>query len=675
MPRTFRNAGRLLIATALIAGSACTDVRPPTAPPINRLGAAIPANAKIKITKLQTSTNTLRIDGPGATGTARVTASGVGSASDIVTHIEIAQPAAVQLGRPDTPLKCDGSQDGVLIDGNCDLSFDFAVKNENPQSGTLVPGAAVLRLYVMQLTPSGTVILASKEQAVNLVGTPRISSLALSTSYFVINGAPVNYTATLQNPANGLQGVALQAFFLQGETLRFRAGSSSPTPVTCGGPPGQLPNGSCTLTLPAVAANAGSGQGGPLKVGDAKLLVVMTQNGAPLDSTTRDDTLIPAAPHLLSVALTATSFTIGGSGVAYTAKLTNGGTSAAGISVQSYIEQSGTNVAQRAAGETLVSCGGAAGVLPTTTTTPCTVSTAASASNTNDGTGTLVAGPATLVVRLRQGTTVLESSSFDITLVAPESAPTITNINLPTPTLVLGGPAQNGAVSIKNSGPPVSKVLIQEWVSQPTGARYAAGGGEVICPDAMPPVPPGTLPTGTCLDAISVTASNTANGNGTLVPGAATLEIELKIDGVIIETKSIPVTIVSPTPSIVSIAVSTEPIPIFSVSPYTVTISNPTSITVTGDVSVQGYVEQQSGAISWPTGGTSIVCSGAAAGTLPPGVCVFQSNINLFNPNQAPPLSAGPATFRLMLYHVVDEHTVTIDEKSVPITLSSPPSP
>ena len=126
------------------------------------------------------------------TPTARVTASGVGSASDIVTHIEIAQPAAVQLGRPDTPLKCDGSQDGVLIDGNCDLSFDFAVKNENPQSGTLVPGSAVLRLYVMQLTPSGTVILASKEQAVNLVGTPRISSLALSTSYFVINGAPVN---------------------------------------------------------------------------------------------------------------------------------------------------------------------------------------------------------------------------------------------------------------------------------------------------------------------------------------------------------------------------------------------------------------------------------------------------------------------------------------------------
>jgi hypothetical protein len=105
---------------------------------------------------------------------------------------------------------------------------------------------------------------------------------------------------------------------------------------------------------------------------------------------------------------------IDGASVPYTATLQNPGASLSNIFVMASVVQGAT---RRSAGGTLVNCGSGSGVLPTGT---CTVPSTYTVSSTLSGTGTFVAGPATLELRIQNGlTTVLYTMNVPVTLTIP----------------------------------------------------------------------------------------------------------------------------------------------------------------------------------------------------------------------------------------------------------------
>lgn len=120
---------------------------------------------------------------------------------------------------------------------------------------------------------------------------------------------------------------------------------------------------------------------------------------------------------LTNLALESSTLSIGGLAVNYTVDITNSGKKREGVILQGDIGQLGSNgvtSAVRAAGGTTIDCGAGAGLLPHGT---CAVSFTAQASNATGGFGTLVAGPATLGLRVvSPDGSVLALASVPITL-------------------------------------------------------------------------------------------------------------------------------------------------------------------------------------------------------------------------------------------------------------------
>jgi hypothetical protein len=120
---------------------------------------------------------------------------------------------------------------------------------------------------------------------------------------------------------------------------------------------------------------------------------------------------------LTNLVLESSTLSIGGDAVNYTVDITNSGKKREGIILQGEIGQLGSNgvtSAVRAAGGVTVDCGAGAGTLPHGT---CAVSFTAQASNETGGVGTLVAGPATLGLKvLNPDGSVLAAASVPITL-------------------------------------------------------------------------------------------------------------------------------------------------------------------------------------------------------------------------------------------------------------------
>lgn len=148
---------------------------------------------------------------------------------------------------------------------------------------------------------------------------------------------------------------------------------------------------------------------------------------------------------------------------------------------------------------------------------------------------------------------------------------------------------------------------------------------------------------------------------GTLVPGSATFELELKVAGVIVDTKTTPITLVATTPSIVSLDLSVPTIATGGNTPYTVTTYNPTGVTLTRTVFTQGYVEQ-AGGTSCGGGGTNVQC-GSPSPEVPRSACAF-SFIAVASNSAAGTgvLAPGAATFRPQLI----QNSTVLDEGSSP---------
>lgn len=537
-----RRSARLLVGGAIAILAACTDHRAPTSP----LGAprdplAIQGgNTRVKIKTLQLSANTLRIDGPGVTAFVSLANSGLAFQSGISLHAEIVQGAASRQGA-DAPTQCNaGDAPGFLAAGPCDMTVPVSASNAATGIGTLVPGAAVLVMHVYQADPTGPIELASKSINVNLVATPGITSLTLASTTLPIDGPSISYTATLNNPANSLQGMTLQGVIVQGSTTRAAGGLS----VNCGSATGVLPPGNCTINFTATASTTTAGTGSLLP-GPATFQLSLIQSGGgtstTLDTKSVAVTLVSSTPKIVSLTLASTSLVIGGASVSYTVQLQNPGFPQTDIILQGELVQ---GTVTRGAGGTYVSCGGALGALPTTGADVCTIQFTVTAAGDAAG-GVLAPGPANFVLHLYRAPadvapTELDSRTTAVTLVS--SNPTITSI-VPTSTAIgLDNGFTTETVTIENPGSATSTVIVQNWIVQGS-ARRAAGGTDVQCGSA----PLGELPAGTCTAAADIVAGNGGSGTGTLVTGPATLEVDLEIyDGTtqtVVDTKSIAITL------------------------------------------------------------------------------------------------------------------------------------
>ena len=140
------------------------------------------------------------------------------------------------------------------------------------------------------------------------------------------------------------------------------------------------------------------------------------------------------------------------------------------------------------------------------------------------GTGTLVPGPATVRLRLVQGTTEFDTFTIPVTLI--NSPVRIVNFTAPG-TLTIGGPPVAFTVTITNeTGVTINNVVVGGFVLQTDVRRNAGGGLLVGCGPNPGDLDPGTctvttVTNGSLSSDLTLVASNQASGSGTEVAGSA----------------------------------------------------------------------------------------------------------------------------------------------------------
>lgn len=531
------SAGLLLLAC--VAAGACTERTLPT-DVAEGLNAAVTAaaganNQKVKVKTLQLSSNTLRIDGPSVSGNVTIGNSGLAIPNDVVVRAEITQSGASRQA-VNTPAQCSSppGDAGKLPTGSCDMTFTASSSNSAPGSGTLSAGSATFTLHVIQTSNAGDTELASKSLLVNLAVTPSMT-VTIAPTTLLIDGAAATASAVIQNPANSLQGVLVQGWIVQGDAsnqIRRAAGGSL---VTCGSNVGLLTPGMCTMTIPAVASNAGSGTG-LLVAGPAtfELDLIQTSGSA---NTTLDVETVPitlvATPASIGGVRLSRDFALG-SVTGITAILQNTGPALQGLVFRSAISQ---GTARRETGEREVQCPGRpVGELPTD---GCTLSANVLAMNApNAGTGTLLPGPATLELDLDQTsagtTTTLDQRLISINLVM--SAPGIIGVELSAPNVLIGESIDYTATFYNPTGATISSAFIQGYLSQGSIVDFGAGGTDLTCSGAGP----AELPPGVCQVTFTLSTGN-IDGAPAWAPGEATFRLELIAGTTLLDSKSVTV--------------------------------------------------------------------------------------------------------------------------------------
>ena len=231
-----------------------------------------------------------------------------------------------------------------------------------------------------------------------------------------------------------------------------------------------------------------------------------------------------------------TALAIGGASSGYVATIQNTDVNLSGAAVQGWIIQSGANTARRAAASNAVQCGGGSGVLPSGT---CSISGSFLASNTMMGSGTLLPGPAVFELDLVVNGVVRSQKSVSITLGSSASITGITLNSTRGDTTLIEGESVAYTTTLKNVGASMSGLALQGTIVQGSAHRFA-GGGALSCTTTS-----GVLPNGTCTFAGQLTATNNTAGDGTLVTGSATFQVQLvDAGGHVLSTANIPLTLV-----------------------------------------------------------------------------------------------------------------------------------
>lgn len=238
----------------------------------------------------------------------------------------------------------------------------------------------------------------------------------------------------------------------------------------------------------------------------------------------------------------------------------------------------------------------------------------------------------------------------------PPPSVSITSLSLANTTLPIDGVSGTYTATLTNGGASLSGVGAQGYIVQGT-TRRAAGGTLVSCGAAT-----GVLPSGSCQISFSVAATNSTGGVGTLIPGAATFELDLSVSTFTF-TRTAGVSLV---PGDFNI----------HVSPFTM-ISLSGALSEFG-VSVRNDGSQPISSLSYETrviqgsayrsaGTTPLACELAAPGILPGfamcTISIWPSVTN--NTSGTGTLVAGAATFQVSLV----QGGRVLSTKSYPITL------
>jgi hypothetical protein len=273
-------------------------------------------------------------------------------------------------------------------------------------------------------------------------------------------------------------------------------------------------------------------------------------------------------------------------------------------------------------------------------------------------------------------------STVPTRILTPETASLATGGNmrvkvktfqLATNTLRIDGPAVAATASVSNSGGAIpSGVSLQAMITQGNASREAANT-PLVCVDSPGDV--GKLPAGNCDLAVSAMASNSSPGNGTLVPGAATLVLRVfqTINATVTElaSKSVAVNLAA-TPAITSLALVSTTLTIDGPgTSYTTTIHNPANSLQ--NVLLQGEIVQ--GETRRAAGGTMVIC-GSGVGVFPPGTCTITFGAGASNSaGGGGTLVTGPATFELQLIQVSGGVETRFDTETISISLVSTDAP
>jgi hypothetical protein len=361
-----------------------------------------------RISGVTLSADSVIIGGPGMTYTTSLQSPGP-TRSNVRLRIYLGQATTHALVS-DALVSCGGAL-GDVPKGACTIRGGFTTPD-----ATIRPGQAGVE---MQLVDNGTV-LETRTSIVKSVSSTRLGVLRAGRDSVALGGSSVPYTLTLQNVGQLRSGMRVRTDIDQANTS-----SPSTDPrrelglalVDCGSGPGVVPVGGCTVsgTFKASNTDLGISGSGTLKPGQAFLTVsLLDSTGSFQDAKSVFVTIIPNTLNIAGVSASSFAAVIDGASVPYTASLQNPGVSLSNIFVMASVIQGAT---RRDAGGTLVNCGSGSGVLSTGT---CAVPSTFTASNTLTGIGTLVAGPATLQLRVMQGlTTVLYTTNLPVTLTSP----------------------------------------------------------------------------------------------------------------------------------------------------------------------------------------------------------------------------------------------------------------
>jgi hypothetical protein len=200
----------------------------------------------------------------------------------------------------------------------------------------------------------------------------------------------------------------------------------------------------------------------------------------------------------------------------------------------------------------------------------------------------------------------------------PPPAPiTIVSLTSAEFEVAIDGPSVSYGTTLNNPGPIRSNVALQGWITQ-GATRRAAGGQLVTCGQAA-----GVMPIGNCTGAGPIVASSTTAGTGTLVPGGATFELQLKEAGIVVGTRTISVILVPNRPRISGVTLSADSI--IGGGPgitYTTSLQSPGP--TRSNVRLRVYLGQ---ATTHTLVGDALVSCGGALGEVSKGSCTIRGGI------------------------------------------------
>jgi hypothetical protein len=239
--------------------------------------------------------------------------------------------------------------------------------------------------------------------------------------------------------------------------------------------------------------------------------------------------------------------------------------------------------------------------------------------------------------------------------------PYISSLSVNNTTLAIGVSSSGSYTAmLRNPGWTRDPVVMATFIRQGTATR-AAGTRAVHCGDA-----PSVLPNGFCTDGGLLSASNTAGGTGTLVPGPASFEVRLKVGTTVVATRSVAVTLIYPPPIVTSVELPDTILATGLYTPFTFTMMNPGPPTQYTNYELSFL--DAGGARFGGDVRTRVKCGRFGDSSVPTGTCTDSSGF--FGLSRGPFLP-GPGTFEIRL---ITENGLELSRAGFPVVFIPAPS-